>query len=154
MWRTGFSDVVACANLTASGEYKKAIPACRSLVAKLPRSGEGHNNLGWCLTLDGQFQEGLVEARRAVELEPSPTTYDTLAMALASSGYSEEALQIETEHVMINGYVANNAQRVTLGMVYYAAGRKQEAYNQWEIARTGSQKQAQILAREFEAKYP
>jgi len=136
------------------GEYKKAIPACRSEVAKIPRSADGHNNLAWCLTLDGQVPEGVVEARKAVELLPQRNHYDTLAMALALSGQSQEAMQIETEHVMINGQVANNSERVTLGAVYYSAGRKEEAHAQWEIARKGSEPQAQKLATEFEAKYP
>jgi hypothetical protein len=103
--------------------------------------------------LEGQAEEGLIEARKAVELEPTRTHYDTLAMALAISGQSGEALQIETQDVMVGGDVAINSERVTLGMVYYAAGRKQEAHAQWEIARTGSEVQAQKLATEFEAKY-
>jgi len=153
VWRSGVTDIVACSNLTISGEYKEAIPHCRSEVARLPQLADGHNNLGWCLTLDGQLQEGLAESRKAVELEPVRETYDTLAMALAVSGQGKEAIQIETEHVMINGEVANDTRHITLGMVYYANGRKQDAHEQWEIARTSSEAPTQKLAKVFEAKY-
>ena len=153
LYRAGISDVIACSDLTASGEYKKAIPHCRATVAKLPQSAASHNNLGWCLVLDGQTEEGLMEARKAIEIEPSRTYYDTLAMALALSGQGQEALKIEAEQGMINGEVANDSERVTLGMVYYAVGRKPEAFKQWQTARASTNLQAQKLARKFEAKY-
>jgi predicted Zn-dependent protease len=153
-WREGASDLFACSDLTTKGEYKQAIPPCRAVIAKQPRSELGHNNLGWCLALDGQLKEGLVESREAVELQPNRSSYDTLAMALALSGQGKEALQIETEHVMIDGDVTDNSQRATLGMVYYAVGRNQDAYRQWEMARNSSEVPAQKLATELEAKYP
>jgi len=153
-WRSGGGDIVSCSNLTMAGEYKKAIPACRDLVAKMPKLAGGHNNLGWCLALDGQGPEAVVEAQKAVDLEPNPNSYDTLAMALAVSGRGDEALKVETDHVMNRSAVQGKAQHVTLGMAYYAAGRKQEAHRQWEIARTSLDAHAQRLAREFERKYP
>ncbi len=120
----------------------------------MPDSGAFHNELAWCLTLTDRVPEGLAEARKAVELQPSRTHYDTLAMALALSGQGDEALATEENHVMANGSVANDAERVTLGMVYYAVGRKEEAHRQWETARTGSDTEARKLALKFEAKYP
>lgn len=153
-WRSGISDIVGCSSLTTNGQYQRAIPPCRAVVAKLPQDGEGHNNLAWCLTIVGQMQEGLAESRRAVELSPNPSSYDTLAMALAVSGQGDEALKIETERVMVNGDVTNDFRRVTLGMVYYSVGRKQDAHSQWETARTSSNPVASNLAKQFEAKYP
>lgn len=154
MWQGGIGDAVGCTNWISKGEYKKAIPPCRAIAEKFPQSGSAHNNLGWCLTLDGQLQEGLAESRKAVELEPARNSYDTLAMALALSGKGNEALQIETEHVFANGAVTNNAERVTLGMAYYASGRKQDAREQWKRVKRGSDVQARKLAIQLEAKYP
>ena len=125
LWRGGGSDLIACSDFTMKGEYKKAIPPCRSVVAKIPQSGEGHNNLGWCLTLDGQLPEGLVESRKAVELQPNRSTCDTLAMALAVSGQGKEALQrrpknwpesskLSTPHPRSNKNVRNTSSPVSL----------------------------------------
>ena len=152
--RLGLSDAFSCSSYMTKGEYKKAIPPCRAAALKLPRSGAAHNQLAWCLTLDGQVKEGLVEATMAVALQPNRTHYDTLAMALALSGKSKEAMNIETEHVMVNGSVGTVPERVTLGMVYYASGSKVEARDQWEIARKSTNIQARKLAEDFEAKYP
>ena len=153
LWRAGVGDVVGCTNLTMAGEYKKAIPSCRALVEKMPTFAEAHNNLSWCLTLDDQFPEGLAEARKAVDLEPTRSHYDTLAMALARSGQGKEAMQVETDHVIEGGGVANDSERVTLGMVYFASGHQQDANKQWELAATGTDAVAQKLARRFEAQY-
>ncbi len=153
LWRSGVGDTVACSNYMASGEYKKAIPACRSVVEKMPAVSAAHNNLAWCLALDGQGPEAVQEAKKAVEIAPRPTYYDTLAMALAISGRGKEALDIETTYVMVNGEVANDAQKVTLGMVYYSVGRTQDARAQWEQVKKGTDETSQKLAQSFETKY-
>src|SRR2546421_9525861 len=128
IWRAGFSDGLACYDLANKGRYREAIPHCRTLVQQIPRSSGAHNELGWCLALVGEGPESVDECRKAVELEPIRNHYDSLAMALAVSGKGEEALQIEKEHVIINGKLANASELVTLGMVYYSVGRKEDAH--------------------------
>ena len=154
IWRAGLGNAVKCSDLTTKGQYHAAIPYCRAVVQQLPQSGAARNDLGWCLVLDGQVQEGLAECRTAVQLEPLRNHYDSLAMALALSGQGREALQIESDHVLVNGNVANDSQRVTLGMVYYSVGQKTDAHKEWEIARTSPDSSASRLAAEFESKHP
>ena len=75
-------------------------------------------------------------------------------MALARSGQGEEAMQIEKDHILINGEVPDSAMRVTLGMAYYVNGKKKEAREEWDAAKNGTNQEARTLATEFEEKYP
>jgi Flp pilus assembly protein TadD len=123
------------------------------LVAKTPNSGAAHNQLGWDLALDGQLPEALVETRKAVDLEPNYTHYDSLAMALALSGQGEEAMKVEQDYILVNGEPRNDPERLTLGMVNYANGDKTKAHEEWERARMSADKGTHKLAVEFEAKH-
>jgi len=149
----GMSDLVSCQNLESQGKYKEAIPHCRTVAQRIPQSGIAHNELGWCLALDGQGPEAVAECRKAVELDPNRNHYDSLAMALAVSGKGQEAMQIEKAHVMIDGKITKS-QFITLGMVYYSVGEKDKAYRAWEHAKESTNEATRRLAGEFEAKYP
>jgi Tfp pilus assembly protein PilF len=51
-----------------------------------------HNNLAWVLLQSHRLEEALAHARRAVELGPElATAWDTLGVALARAGHTEEA---------------------------------------------------------------
>ncbi len=113
LWRLGAGDVYSCYDLTSKGNYHEAIPPCRALVAKTPESGAAHNQLGWDLALDGQLPEALTECRKAVDMEPNYTHYDSLAMALALFGQGEEAMKIEQDQILVNGEPRNDAERLS-----------------------------------------
>jgi tetratricopeptide (TPR) repeat protein len=160
---------VPCFTLADSGRWHDAIPACREYVLKDPASGPAQDNLAWCLTLDHQVPEGLKEARIATEFQPDANSYNALAMALALSGSAKEAMKVETEHVLVNGEPAKDsedaedteftedtegAERITLGMVYYANGEKDKARVQWSNAARSENPTVRDLAQRFVTEHP
>jgi Flp pilus assembly protein TadD len=154
VWKSGVRDVVSCMGLNSSGRWHDAILPCREYVAKNPNSGEAHNELAWCLTVDHQVPEGLKEARKATALQPNSDNFDTLAMALALSGSGKEAMKVETDHVLVNGEAPDDPQRVTLGMVYYANGDKDKARVQWGDAARSDDRTVRDLALRFVTEHP
>ncbi len=61
------------------------------------------NNLAWLLVEQGRTDEGLVHARRAVELHPEfAAAWDTLGVALARTGSDDEAREAFETALRIN----------------------------------------------------
>jgi len=67
--------------------------AYRDAIKLNPDSAEAHNNLGWALCLQEEFDESMHEARKAIELRPSyADAHVTLGVAMAHTGRLDEAI--------------------------------------------------------------
>ena len=150
--KIGATDMMLCQAAGNEGRYDEAIPHCRAAVKTDPNA-INYNQLGWFLALDGQPKEALKACKRAVALEPIPTYYDSLAMALAIDGQGAKALETEQLYVLDDSREPTPGQQVTLGMIYFSVGRKDDAHREWEGARATRNRTAARLALEFEAKY-
>ena len=87
-----------------SGEYDVATRELQQAVTLLPGRAENFSNLAYVLYLTGRIEEGVAEARKALQLDPArPKTRLVLGMLLLRHGSHEaEAiahLQAATEEV-------------------------------------------------------
>ena len=87
-----------------SGEYDVATRELQQAVKLLPGRAENFSNLAYVLYLTGRIEEGVAEARKALQLDPArPKTRLVLGMLLLRHGSHEaEAiahLQAATEEV-------------------------------------------------------
>lgn len=86
--------VVTGATLTVARncDYRTVENLWRDTVAKRPTNARAHNNLGAALFIDGCMEEGIVEVRRALELQPgSADALRNLAHVLLRQGREAEA---------------------------------------------------------------
>jgi Flp pilus assembly protein TadD len=111
-----------------SGDNTAALKAYRELIAKEPRSSEGHLGLGVLLVkLGGDNQaEGIAELERCIAIEPN--NYEaqvTLGRLLVSNGRAGDAV----EHLRVAANVApdNPEPHYQLSLAYRKLGRKDEA---------------------------
>jgi tetratricopeptide (TPR) repeat protein len=75
-----------------SGQYDKGITALELYEQTYPRDSTPANNLSNIYNLLGQYENALLKARKAVELEPdSISGYENLALAYAGLNRMEEA---------------------------------------------------------------
>jgi len=87
-----------------SGEYDVATRELQQAVKLLPGRAENFSNLAYVLYLTGRIEEGVAEARKALQLDPArPKTRLVLGMLLLRQGSHEaEAiahLQAATEEI-------------------------------------------------------
>jgi WD40 repeat protein len=94
------AELVRAAGLRVRAKnHAKALTALREAVKIAPRFAEAHNDLAWLLaTGPAELRDpahALVEARRAVELEPDRATFlNTLGAALYRNGKFAEAIPV------------------------------------------------------------
>lgn len=80
--------------LRTSGRSAEAKKIYEEILRIWPNEGRAMSGLGYCLTLLGQRERGLEQARRAVELEPDGViAIMELALMLLNSGEIEESLK-------------------------------------------------------------
>jgi adenylate cyclase len=110
------------------GDDTSALTAYRELIAREPRSAEGHLGLGVLLVKRGgdNQSEGITELERCVALDPN--NYEariTLGRVLVSKGRAADAI----EHLRVAANVApNNPEpHYQLSLAYRKLGRKDEA---------------------------
>lgn len=81
-----------------AGDLEKARDAYELLVQTYPRDSDAHFNLGNVYDGLGQFEEGLVEAREALRLDPgSRLSYGYLLFSFVALNRLEEAEEVEKE---------------------------------------------------------
>ena len=86
--------------LFQKGDYKRAVSDCNKALGIDPRHDKAYNQLAWILAVcpDERYRDGakaIELAKKAVELNPDPDFYDTLAAAYAEAGRYEEATAIQ-----------------------------------------------------------
>jgi tetratricopeptide (TPR) repeat protein len=129
----GDIDVMYGNALLGVEQVAKAEVAFRESIRLNPVSPEAHSNLGWALTLEGNFKESMTEARKAIELQPKfSDAHVTLGVALAHSGHDDQAI---SEYEIA---IENNPQFVQayndLGNSLNRVGRREEAVQQIDHA--------------------
>ena len=100
-----------------------------------PGYAEAHHQYGWCLTLQGRFDEGLAQMKRASELDPlSYILTQDVAVPLAFQKKYEEAVAQIRESLELEPNSALG--HWTLGWAAIEAGRISEAIPEMERARS------------------
>jgi Flp pilus assembly protein TadD len=75
-----------------SGDYRAAVTELDAAVALSPSVAAYHSNLAFALANSGRFEEGLQEARKALQLDPGHSKYRLVAgQILLALGRKEEA---------------------------------------------------------------
>jgi putative PEP-CTERM system TPR-repeat lipoprotein len=86
---------VLAQKFTALKRFVAAKTEYQAVLARAPKNVAALNNLAWVHWRLGSTQEGLVHARRAMELAPkNPGIMDTLGIILLKQGNSAEALAL------------------------------------------------------------
>jgi tetratricopeptide (TPR) repeat protein len=77
------------------GSYEQAVADYTKATDLDPNNADAFNNLAWTLAVDlgTDYQTALKHAQRAVELDPSGATHDTLAMIYYKLEQYEQALE-------------------------------------------------------------
>ena len=106
------------------GHLPAAEAAHRAALGMEPGKSELHNNLGYNLLSQKQFEPAVNEFRRAIELDPnSQVAHNNLAVALARSGAApKEALAEWTRSSGAAG-AHNNLAAVLMEQGHYAEAR-------------------------------
>jgi len=115
---------------TNSSEEETVLPALELAIKAvelddlLPHS---HAILGWSLKWSRKINEAIIEAKRAVELDPNYANgYMFQSMVLSSAGRGEEALTSIEKGITINPYY-NVTYILALGMSYFVMGKYEQA---------------------------
>lgn len=86
--RITYGGALLCMRRITAAEH-----AYRRAISLNPHSVEAHNDLGWVLSLEGNYEEGAQEARKAIEIEPtSAEAHTTLGGALCHSGRLDDGI--------------------------------------------------------------
>lgn len=83
------------AKLMFARRYREAITAAEALIEMEPENADAHYFKGVSLALSGDYEAGLADLRRAIELNPADPYYPAaLAYIHAAAGQREEAIAI------------------------------------------------------------
>ena len=113
--------------------YPESLAAYREAVRLRPADADGHNNLGYMLTLTGDPAAALGELERAIALKPDlATAQNNLGNALRALNRDAEAMTHYVEAVRLRPDYAGAHNN--LGVALVEAGRPGEAIPHLEIA--------------------
>jgi Flp pilus assembly protein TadD len=106
------------------GHLPAAEAAHRAAVTLAPEKSELHNNLGYNLLSQKQFEPAVSEFRRAIELDPkSQVAHNNLAAALARSGSAPKEALTEWSRSTSPAAAHNNLAAVLMEQGRYAEAR-------------------------------
>ena len=128
--------IAVCVGLLGFGtvqrnaDYQSEVAFWADTVAKRPENPRAHNGLAHALIYQGNFQEAVVHAARALQLYPRYVkAHNNLGVALAGLGrYREAEIHLE-EAIRLQPEVVE--ARINLGNVLAQQGRLEEAAAQY-----------------------
>jgi tetratricopeptide (TPR) repeat protein len=118
--------------LSRQGKEEESMAEYREAIHLEPNFAVAHNNLAWALVRSptrprGDFEAGLVHARKAVELKPKePNSLGTLALAEYRCGHWRESLAAcEQAMKLVQG--GSGYDRFVMAMALWQVGEKDQA---------------------------
>ena len=126
--------------LGASTSPKQSIVQAIGLIHKaidLDESlGEAHGMLGFLYTMTGQYEKGIVEAEKAVALEPnSDLAHHYLGLTLRFAGRPNDAIPAIKKAIRFNPF-APGTYMYSLGLAYLFSGQYDQALEECKKATT------------------
>jgi serine/threonine protein kinase/tetratricopeptide (TPR) repeat protein len=111
--------------LTMIGRHADAVPYFEKAHGLDPLFGESYRGEGYSCFMAHQYDEAIVQYRKALELEPDPITYFGLVLSRAENGDSSTAIA-EAEKATKSS--AQPLLLTSLASAYARAGRRADAY--------------------------
>jgi tetratricopeptide (TPR) repeat protein len=107
--------------------YDESIGLLRNAIELDPNLQLAHDNLGLALVQKGNYEEGVAEIRKSIEIlgEASPIALGELAYAYARAGRPEESKRILSE--LLAKWDVNQGSAVGIAMAYSSLGDPQKA---------------------------
>jgi tetratricopeptide (TPR) repeat protein len=98
--------------------------------------GEAYGMLGFLYTMTGQYEKGIMEAEKAVALEPnSDLAHHYLGLALRFAGRPNDAIPAIKKAIRFNPF-APGTYMYSLGLAYLFSGQYEEAVKECKNATT------------------
>ncbi|MDJ0957387.1 MAG: adenylate/guanylate cyclase domain-containing protein [Arenicellales bacterium] len=143
VWRWGMAGV-----LPGPVARQLAFSAASKALALDPNNGEAYSVLGWSQLVEGEYEQAIATARRAVSMQSSPDIYAQLAGVLGYSGRHAEALTV-MEQALRQEPKPPPTFHGMLGWVLFWNGQYEEAIESLEKAREGGVEYFPFLAASY-----
>lgn len=106
----------------------RALKLAQTAVASDDAFAQGHSALGLASVVTGRYDEAVVQARRAVELQPGDAdTHLYLTFPLLFAGRAEDAREAISTALRLDPQYVSGPYLNVLGVVCFCAGRHEEA---------------------------
>jgi TolB-like protein/Tfp pilus assembly protein PilF len=114
----------------------QAVQLARSAIDLDESIGRARGLLGFLYTMTGQHEKGIIEAEKAVSLEPnSDLAHQYLGLALRFAGRPNDAIPVIKKAIRLNPF-APSTYVFNLGLSYLFSGRNAEAIAECKKATT------------------
>ena len=143
VWRWGIAGV-----LPGPVARQLAFSAASKALALDPDNGEAYSVLAWSQLVEGEYEQAVATARRAVSMQSSPHIYAQLAGVLGYSGRHAEALTVMEEALRQEPKPPPTFHGM-LGWVLFWNGQYEEAIEYLEKAQEGGVEYFPFLAAAY-----
>ena len=118
--------------LQFEGRLDEAIAAYRQSLAAFP-TAEAYTFLGWTYSWKGRLEDAIVEARKAIELDPAyGNPYNDIGMYLIELGRLDEAIHWLHEAIKASRYEERQFPHLNLGRIWTRKGLIEDAFGAFE----------------------
>ena len=125
-----------------------AFSAASKALALDPNNGEAYSVLAWSQLVEGEYEQAIATARRAVSMQSSPDIYAQLAGVLGYSGRHAEALAVMEETLRLEPRPPPTFHGM-LGWVLFWNGQYEKAIEYLEKAQEGGVEYFPFLAASY-----